>query len=142
MLLALNATLYVFAFALAVMSLRRLPPSAGRAVRAARLLLIVVGGAAVATAVVLAFVGLWFESALAGSAAIVVVGVCMWIGLSRMPAAEQSEDEEDEDDDGGSFFRPPEPEPTRPEGGPSDDFWTEFDAARADWARDREPTGS
>jgi hypothetical protein len=141
MLLALNATLYVFAFALAVFSLRRVPAAAGRAARVARGTLVCAGGLTISTAIVLACVGLWFESSLAGSAAIVVIGVCMWVGLSRIPAQEQAEDEEGEDDDGGSLFGPPAPEPTRPEGGPSDDSWAEFDAARAEWARQRDPAG-
>jgi hypothetical protein len=140
MLLALNATLYAFAFGLAVTSLRKVPRSAGRVARAARLTLVVVGGATIATAIALAFAHLWFESALAGSGAIVVVGVCMWVGLSRMPGEGQPEDEEGDDDDGGGLFRRPAPEPTRPEGGPSDDFWSEFDDARAGWERERERT--
>jgi hypothetical protein len=138
MVLALNATLYAFAFGLAVTSLRKVPPSAGRVARAARITLVVVGGATIATAVALAFARLWFESALAGTGAIVVVGVCMWLGLARMPA-DESEDDED-DDDGGGLFRPPPPEPTRPVGGPSDDSWSEFDKARAGWERDRTPS--
>ena len=140
MLLVLNATLYVFAFALAVTSLRKVPNSTGPVARAARITLVVVGGATIATAVVLGFAGLWFESGIAGSAAIVVVGVCMWLGLARLPEPEPAEDEEGEDDDGGSLFRPPAPEPTRPEGGPSDEFWSDFDAARAGWEREREPS--
>lgn len=138
MVLALNATLYAFAFGLAVTSLRNVPPSAGRVARAARITLVVVGGATIVTAVALAFAHLWFESALAGSGAIVVVGVCMWVGLARVPA-DDSEDDED-DDDGGGLFRPPPPEPTRPVGGPSDDYWSEFDHARAGWERDRTPS--
>jgi hypothetical protein len=142
MLLALNATLYVFAFALAVTSLRKVPAPAGRAGRVARATLLCGGGPTIAAAVGFGFIGLWFESALAGTAAIVVIGVCMWVGLSRLPQHDASEDEEDEDDGGGSHFRPPEPEPTRPEGGPSDDLWSDFDAARAGWERDREPSAT
>jgi len=138
MILALNATLYAVAFGLAVTSLRRLPASTGRVARAARITLVVVGGATIATAVALAFARLWFESALAGCGAIVVVGVCMWLGLART-TVDESEDDED-DDDGGGLFRPPPPEPTRPVGGPSDDFWSEFDNVRAGWERDRTPS--
>jgi hypothetical protein len=138
MLLALNATLYVFAFGLAVTSLRTVPPSAGLPGRVARGTLIGAGGPTIAAAVGFGFAGLWFESALAGSAALVVIGVCMWLGLSCLPQQDPAEDEEDEDDDGGSLFRPPAPEPTRPEGGPSDDLWSDFDAARAGWQRERE----
>jgi len=101
-------------------------------------IMLVVGGATIATAVALAFARLWFESALAGSGAIVIVGVCMWLGLARTAGGE-SEDDED-DDDGGGLFRPPPPEPTRPVGGPSDDLWSEFDNARAGWERDRTPS--
>lgn len=138
MVVAANALLYVFALALAFAVISPLPDDASRGVRAARATLVCAGGAIVALAVVLAILGHWYESALAGTASIVIVGVCMWLGLSRMPS--QSEDDEDEDDDGGGSNRGTDPpEPTQPAGdGPSDDLWADFDAARADWERDRD----
>jgi hypothetical protein len=141
MLLAVNAVLYVFALTLAVAVMSPMPDGASRRSRAARAALASGGGLAVAAAIALGYGGLWFESALAGSVAIVIVGGCLCVGLAREPA--QVEDEDDEDDDGGgSPYRPAPPEPTKPEGEPSDDLWSDFDRARADWSRDREPTPS
>jgi hypothetical protein len=143
MLLALNALLYLTALTLAMAVVTPLPDGAGRRARVARLVLVLGGGLTVAAAMVLAALGLWFESALAGTVAILVVGACMWVAVGRRTAPAEAEDE-DEDDDGGSLFKPPPPEPTKPEGGPSDDHWndwSEFDAARAGWAREREPSG-
>ncbi len=141
MMLAANTTLYLLALMLAVALTTPVPATAARGAGAARVVLVCGGGLIVSTAIALAFVGLWFESALVGSLAIVVVSVSMWFALARVPVAAETEDEED-DDDGGSLFRPVPPEPTKPEGGPSDDIWTDwsdFDAARAGWERDREP---
>lgn len=135
-----NALLYVFALLLAVAVMGPIGEERSRRSRIARGVLIVDGGLAVAAAVALAFLGMWFESALAGTAEIVVVGACLCVGLAREGAP--AEDEEDEDDDGGSLHRPAPPEPTMPEGGPSDEFWTEFDAARAGWARECEPSSA
>ena len=142
MLILANALLYVFALTLAVAVMGPLPAGASRRARAARATLACAGGVTVVAAIALAFVGLWFESALAGTLAIGVVGGCMCVGLARRSAPVEAEDDDGEDDDGGSFFRPDSPDPTKPEGGPSEDFWTdwtEFDRARADWSREREP---
>ena len=138
MLLALNALLYVCALTLAVGVMSPLGAQAPRRARVARATLAYAGGLTISAAIALAFVGMWFESAGAGTVAIVIVAVCMCVGLAREPRT--TEDEEEDDDDGGSLRRPTPPEPTKPEGGPSDDGWAEFDRARADWAREHEPT--
>jgi hypothetical protein len=141
MLLAANALLYLSALALAMVVTSPRPGTHSRGARAARIVMACGGGLAIAAAIVLALVGLWYVSALAGAVAIVVVSVSMWFALARMPGT--AEDEGDEDDDGGGSLYPPvPPEPTKPEGGPSDDFWTEFDAARSGWDREREPAGA
>jgi hypothetical protein len=138
MLLLLNSLLYVFALTLAVTVMSPLGAQASRRTRAAHATLACAGGVTITAAIALAFFGLWFESALAGTIAIVVVGTCMCVGVAREPG--QTEDEDEDDDDGGSFHRPVPPEPTKPEGGPSDDAWADFDRARAEWAREHEPT--
>jgi predicted phage tail protein len=142
MLLAVNATLYVFALAIAVLVTRPAPGTSTRGGRAARWTLALGGGLTIVAAIVLASADLWFESALAGTASIVVVAVSMWCAFAQMHAVQETEDEDDDDDDGGSMFRKPPPEPTRPEGDPADDLWADFDKARAGWSRDREPAGT
>jgi hypothetical protein len=141
MVVGLNALLYVFALTLAVSVISPLPEGAGRRVRAARVALSCGGGAAITAAIALGFVGMWFESAVAGMATIFIVAVCMWFGLSPMPS--QPDDDEDDDDDGGGRRHPVPPAPTEPVGGPSDDVWDDFDAARDAWERehDRQPVG-
>jgi hypothetical protein len=139
MLLVVNATLYLFALAIAVLVTRPAPGTSSRGGRGARWTLACGGSLTMVAAIGLASADLWFESALAGTVSIVVVAVSMWFAFTRMHHEQEAEDDEDDDDDGGSMFRPPPPEPTRPEGGPSDDFWTDFDAARAGWSRDRDP---
>ncbi|HUR86219.1 MAG TPA: hypothetical protein VMY78_12830 [Solirubrobacteraceae bacterium] len=142
MTVVVNALLYGFALTLALAVISPLPEDASRSMRASRAVLAIGGGATVVVSIVLAILGLWFESALAGTVAIVIVGVCMWFGLSRMPS--DSEDEDEDDDDGGSHRRTDPPEPTQPAGGPSEDLrtdwtdWSDFDAARAGWERDRD----
>jgi hypothetical protein len=143
MLLLVNALLYVFALTLAVAVVSPMPADASRRARVARATLACGGGSTVVAAIALGFVGLWFESALAGTLAIIVVGTCMCVGLAGQSANAAAGEDEDEDDDGGSLYGPAAPDPTKPEGGPSDDSftdWTEFDRARAGWAREREPT--
>lgn len=135
MVAVLNAVLYVFALTLAVAVISPLPDGPPGRARLARAVLACGGGLLISAAIALAFIGLWFESALAGTVATLVVGFCMWSGLSRMPS--QPDDDED-DDDGGGRRRPVPPAPTQPVGGPSDDPWTDFDAARAGWERDRD----
>jgi L-lactate permease len=137
MMVVVNALLYVFALTLAVAVISPQPEGASRRARVARSALACGGGLTVTAAIALAFVGLWFESALAGTAAILVVGTCMWFGLARQ--SWRPEDDEDDDDDGGGRRRPRPPEPTQPVGGPPDDPWADFDLARAGWDRDREP---
>jgi hypothetical protein len=137
MVLVVNAVMYVFALTLAVTVITPLPEGASIPLRAARGALACGGGLTITAAIALAFVGLWFESALAGTIAIVIVGVCMWFSLARMPA--EPDDDEEDDDDGGGRIDPVPPAPTEPAGGPSDDLWSDFDAARAGWERDREP---
>src|ERR1700709_1900906 len=83
MMVVVNALLYVFALTLAVAVISPQPEAASRRVRAARSALACGGGLTVTAAIALAFVGLWFESALAGTVAILVVGTCMWFGLAR-----------------------------------------------------------
>ena len=125
MMVAANATLYVFALALAIAVISPLPENAPRRIRVARAGLVACGSMTVAGAVVLAVLGLWF-------------------GLTRMSPQRDDDDEED-DDGGGSHRRTDPPEPTQPAGdGPSDDLWADFDAARAEWERDgrREPVGA
>ena len=137
MMVAVNALLYVFALTLAVAVISPVPEGAPRRTRVARSALTCGGGLTVTAAIVLAFIGLWFESALAGTVAIVVVGICMWFGLARQPS--WPDDEDDDDDDGGGHRRPLPPEPTQPVGGPTEDLWSDFDSARAGWERDRSP---
>jgi hypothetical protein len=137
MMVAINALLYVFALTLAVAVISPIPEGAPRRTRVARSALTCGGGLTVTAAIALAFIGLWFESALAGTVAIVVVGTCMWFGLARQPS--WPDDEDDNDDDGGGRRRPIPPEPTQPVGGPSEDLWTDFDSTRAGWERDRAP---
>jgi hypothetical protein len=136
MMVAVNALLYVFALMLAVAVISPVPEGAPRRTRASRLALACGGGLAVTAAIALASVGLWFESAIAGTVAIVVVGICMWFGLVRQSS--RPDDEEDDDDDGGGRRPPKPPEPTEPVGsGPSADLWTDFDSVRTGWERDR-----
>jgi hypothetical protein len=135
MMVAVNALLYVFALTLAVAVISPIPEGAPRRTRVARSALTCGGGLTVTAAIALAFVGLWFESALAGTIAILVVGTCMWFGLARQTS--WPDDEDDDDDDGGGHRRPIPPEPTQPVGGPSEDLWADFDSVRAGWDRDR-----
>src|SRR4051812_9246483 len=107
MLLLINSLLYIFALTLAVTAMSPMGAEAPRRARIARATLTCAGGAAVTAAITLGFVGMWFESALAGTTAIIVVGACMCVGLAR--EAGQTEDEDEDDDDGGSLYRPVPP---------------------------------
>ena len=138
MLLLLNSVLYVFALTLAVTVMSPPGVQASRRARIARATLACGGGLTITAAIALGFFGLWVESAIAGTIAIVVVGTCMCVGLAREQG--ETEDEDEDDDDGGSLHRPVPPEPTKPEGGPADDAWADFDRARAEWAREHEAT--
>jgi len=135
MLLAVNSLLYLGALTLAMVATNSMPETATRGARAARCVLAFGGGAIIAAAIALGFAGMWFESALAGTVAIVVMGTSMWFALAHL-----ANDDDEDDEDGGSLFSPSSPEPTKPEGGPSDDMWTEFDRARAGWERERRPS--
>jgi hypothetical protein len=113
-------------------------------VRVARILLACGGGAAIAGAITLTFLGLWVESAVVGCVALTIVVVCLWIALSQ--SSSESDDGEDGSDGGGGQHRrpvppaPPEPHGGGP-GGPELD-WTDFDTVRAGWASERrEPAG-
>ena len=149
MLLAFNALLYLSAFTVAIAATAPQPGPRPRRERVARFVLLTGGSLSVSAAIGLMLNGMWFESALAGSAAILVVGASMWFGLTRVRTEVVAEEDED-DDGGGSLYGPPAPEPTRPEGGPSEDFWDRtdpagwaaFDAARAAWEREREPAAT
>src|SRR4051794_692343 len=79
MMVVVNALLYVFALTLAVAVISPPPEGASRRVRAARSALACGGGLTVTAAIALAFVGLWFESALARTVAIAGGGPCMWV---------------------------------------------------------------
>jgi hypothetical protein len=139
MLLALNAVLYVVALSLSLCVVTPVTEGASRRVRVARMSLACGGGAAVAAAITLTFVGLWVESAVVGSVALLIVCVCLWVALSH-PSSRHDDGEDGSDGGGGRPRRPVPPAPPEPLGGPSSD-WSDFDAARAGWAREREPAG-
>jgi len=139
MLLALNAVLYLVALTLSLCVVTPVPEGATRRVRVARMSLACGGGAAITAAITLTFVGLWVESVIVGSFALMLVCVCMWVALSRS-SSEQDDGEEGSDGGGGRRRRPIPPAPPEPLGGPELD-WSDFDAVRAGWARDRDPVG-
>jgi hypothetical protein len=142
MLLVLNAVLYLAALTLSLCVVTPVPEGASRRVRVARMSLALGGGATISAAITLTFFGMWAESAIVGCAAIVIVCVCLWVALSRS-SSEQDDGEDGSDGGGGRRRRPIPPAPPEPLGGPDGHRtdWTEFDAARAGWARDREPAG-
>jgi hypothetical protein len=139
MLLAVNAVLYVAALSLALCVLTPVPEGATRRVRAARMSLALGGGAAMAGAITLTFVGLWVESAVVGCFALIVVVTCLWVALSSS-SSEHDDGEDGSDGGGGRPRRPIPPAPPEPLGGPDSPLadWTDFDALRAGWARERE----
>lgn len=139
MVLILNAVLYVIALSLSLAVLTPVPAGASRRVRAARMALACGGGATMTAAIILSFVGLWFQSAIAGMVSIVVVGTCMWFALTARYSPDTDDDDDSSDDGGGGpRKRPVPPAPPEPAGGPSEDLWSEFDRARSGWERDRE----
>jgi hypothetical protein len=142
MLLAVNAVLYVAALSLSLLVVTPVPEGATRRVRAARMSLACGGGAAIAGAITLTFVGLWVESAIVGCVALVIVVVCLWVALSQ-PSSERDDGEDGSDGGGGQRRRPMPPAPPEPLGGPDGPEldWADFDAARAGWASEREPVG-
>jgi len=139
MLLALNAVLYLVALTLSLCVVTPVPEGATRRVRVARMSLACGGGAAITAAITLTFVGLWVESVIVGSFALLLVCVCMWVALSRS-SPERDDGEDGSDGGGGRRRRPIPPAPPEPLGGPELD-WSDFDAVRAGWARDRDPAG-
>jgi len=139
MLLALNAVLYLVALTLSLCVVTPVPEGATRRVRVARMSLACGGGAAITAAITLTFLGLWVESVIVGSFALVLVCVCMWVALSRS-SPERDDGEDGSDGGGGRRRRPIPPAPPEPLGGPELD-WSDFDAVRAGWARDRDPAG-
>jgi len=139
MLLALNAVLYLVALTLSLCVVTPVPEGATRRVRVARMSLACGGGAAITAAITLTFVGLWVESVIVGSFALVLVCFCMWVALSRS-SSERDDGEDGSDGGGGRRRRPIPPAPPEPLGGPELD-WSDFDAVRAGWARDRDPAG-
>jgi len=145
MVLILNAVLYVVALSLSLAVLTPVPEGASRRVRTARRLLVCGGGLAMSVAITLSFMGRWFESGIAGCVAIVVVSTCLWLGLTSRFSPRGEDDDGGEDGGGGPRKRPDPPAPPEPAGGGPDDLWTDwhqFDRARADWAREREPLGT
>jgi len=142
-LLALNAVLYLFALSLSLCVVTPLPQGASRSMRIARAALACGGGAAISAAITLTYAGLWVESAIVGCVALVIVCVCLWVALSNASKSDRDDGEDGSDGGGGQRRRPVPPAPPEPLGGPPSDWtdWTDFDAARAGWARERDPAG-
>ncbi len=136
MLLVLNAVLYLVALTLSLCVVTPVPAGASRKVRVARMSLAVGGGGAITAAITLTFVGMWVESAIVGLVALVVVCVCLWVALSHSPS-EHDDGEDGSDGGGGRPRRPVPPAPPEPSSGPQLD-WSDFDAQRAGWARERD----
>lgn len=142
MVLILNAVLYVIALSLSLAVLTPVPENATRRVRMARGALACGGGLAMSVAITLSFMGHWFESGIAGCVSIVIVSACMWYALTARHSPKADEEDDGDDGGGGPRKRPDPPAPTEPAGDPPDELWTEwseFDRARADWDREREP---
>ena len=141
MVLILNAVLYVVALSLSLAVLTPIPEGASRRVRTARRLLVVGGGLAMSAAITLSFMGHWLESGIAGCVAIVIVSACLWLGLTSRFSPRPEDDDDGQDGGGGPRKKPDPPAPPEPAGGPPEDLWGHFDRARADWERERQPTG-
>ena len=141
MVLVFNAMLYVIALSLSLAIVTPVPQRASRRVRVVRWVLACSGGVTITVAIALSFMGLWFESGLAGAVAIVFVGAGMWFALTNAASAD---DGDDDGDDGGGGQRKPKvpPAPPEPLGDPPYDPWLDFDRARSGWEREREPVGS
>jgi len=142
MVLVLNAALYVIALSLSLAVLTPVPEGASRRVRFARRALVGLGGLAMSVAITLSFVGRWYESGVAGCVALVVVGGCLWLGLTSRFTHRGEDDDDGQDGGGGPRKRPDPPAPPEPAGGPPDELWTEFDHARAVWERERTSVGT
>ena len=141
MVLILNAVLYVVALSLSLAVLTPIPEGASRRVRTARRLLVGGGGLAMSVAITLSFMGHWLESGIAGCVAIVIVSACLWLGLTSHFSPRPEDDDDGQDGGGGPRKNPDPPAPPEPAGGPSEDLWEQFDRARADWERERQPAG-
>ena len=140
--LALNAVLYVVALSLSLAVLTPVPEGASRRLRIARRALVCGGGLTMSVAITLSFMERWFESALAGCVAIVIVSGCLWLGLTSRFSQHGEDDDDGQDGGGGPRKRPDPPAPPEPAGGPPDELWLDFDRARAEWERERAPTGA
>jgi len=140
MVLILNAALYIVALGLSLAVLSPVPESAPRRVRLARGALACGGGLAMSVAITLSFLGHWFESGIAGCVSIVIVSACLWIALSARFTPKADDEGDGDDGGGGPRKRPDPPAPPEPAGGPAEDLWGDFDRARADWDREREPS--
>lgn len=139
MVLIFNAMLYVIALTLSLAIITPVPEGATRRARVTRWVLACSGGLAITIAIVLSFMGLWFESGLVGAAAIVLVGAGMWFALWSASPADNDGDDEGDDGGGGQSRPKVPPAPPEPLGDPPLDPWIDFDRARAGWEREREP---
>ena len=142
MVLLLNAVLYLVALSLSIAVLTPVPEGASRRIRAARAALAVGGGLAMGVAITLSFMGHWFASGIAGCVSILIVVVCLWVALTARFTPKADDDDDGDDGGGGPRRRPEPPAPPEPAGGPVGDAgadWSEFDRARRDWEREREP---
>lgn len=138
MLLLLNAVLYLAALTLALCVLAPAPEGAGRRLRFARVTLACGGGAAIVVAILLSIRGLWVASAAVGCIALVIVGACLAVVLSRRSLPEREDGDEGSGGGGGGWpQRPVPPAPHEPAGCPPTD-WSDFDRARDGWGREPE----
>lgn len=142
MVLVLNAVLYVIALSLSLAVLTPVPEGAPRRVRAARGALAFGGGVSMSIAITLSFTGHWFASGIAGCVSIVIVSSCMWCALTARFMPRTDDDDDGEDGGGGPRKRPEPPAPPEPAGDGPDELWTDFDRARANWDRERQPIGA
>ena len=142
MVLILNAVLYVVALSLSLAVLTPIPEGASKRVRAARRVLVVGGGLAMSVAITLSFMGFWLESGIAGCVAIAIVSACLWLGLTSRFTPRGEDDDDGQDGGGGPRKKPDPPAPPEPAGGPPEDLWGQFDRARAEWERERQPSGT
>ena len=143
MLLALNAVLYVVALSLSLCVVTPVPEGATRRVRVARMSLACGGGAddrGRDHADVPRAVGRVGDRRLRRARR--SSSCCLWVALSQS-SSERDDGEDGSDGGGGQRRRPIPPAPPEPLGGPDGPEldWTDFDAVRAGWAREREPAG-
>ena len=148
MLVVVNAVLYLAALTLSLCVLVPVPEGAGRRLRVARVTLACGGGAAIVVAIVLSIQGHRVASAAVGCVALVIVGACLAVALSRRSTPEREDGDEGSGGGGGGWpQRPVPPAPPEPAGCPPTD-WSEFDRVREAWGRapqrpaPREPVGT